>query len=288
MTESTELLESPGGAPELFAALVEAQGHFPNVARNVSGVVGADKTDIDERTGKGRGVEKKYADLAEVVATVRPILAAHGLGYIQAPTTPSEGYVSTTTRLIHKSGQWIESTITMTAGRTPQQQGIVITYSRRYAIVAMLGLATEEDPDGNGVEDNQAPSRARARAPRVARQRTPSGREPTTAVPPPDHDFWHRNGWDHKEAHDARLEEIRAVVRKLPKEAREDAKTWLHDRAGASHPPYALDVMTEYGRKVAELVASAPPPGPDPDPADTPSEPADGAYADEFSDAPFD
>jgi len=266
-----EIVVGPDGATELYGALIAAQGEFPNVARTSEGVVGADKTDTDER-GKGRSITKKYADLAEVVATVRPILAKHGLGYIQAPTTPAEGVVSTTTRIIHTSGQWIESTITMTAGRTPQQQGIVITYSRRYALVSMLGLATEEDPDGN-LDGNQEP---RGRAQRRTTQRnadtTPSGRQRTSAAPPSDDvDHWSKLGWENGDVHNAEIEALRARRRALPDAIRADADSFLNGRK----PPFARAFATAYARKLDQL--------------ETPPEPATepGPPGEDDSERPF-
>jgi hypothetical protein len=50
-------------------------------------------------------------------------------------------------------------------GGTPQEFGSAITYMRRYAITALLGVATEEDDDGNHASGNGATFQDRARAP---------------------------------------------------------------------------------------------------------------------------
>jgi hypothetical protein len=53
-------------------------------------------------------------------------------------------------RLMHTSGQWLASTLTMPVSqRTPQGIGSAITYGRRYGLAALLGVAAETDDDGN-------------------------------------------------------------------------------------------------------------------------------------------
>jgi hypothetical protein len=55
-----------------------------------------------------------------------------------------------TTIIMHDSGEWIRATATLTLDKqTPQGQGSAITYMRRYALSAALGIATEDDDGGN-------------------------------------------------------------------------------------------------------------------------------------------
>lgn len=92
--------------------------------------------------------KNRYADLAAVWDACRAPLSKHGIAVLQPPcaTGPS---VTVTTLMVHKSGEWIESDLTMTAGQnTPQGIGSCITYARRYALQAMVGIAPEDD-DGN-------------------------------------------------------------------------------------------------------------------------------------------
>lgn len=102
--------------------------------------------------------KSKYAPLEEVLNTVRPILAKNGLSIIQAPSSEGE-YISITTTLIHESGEWIEfAPLNLkTDKNTAQGAGSAITYARRYAISAILGIASEEDDDGNIAEPKVAP-----------------------------------------------------------------------------------------------------------------------------------
>jgi len=92
----------------------------------------------------------KYADLAEVLNTVRPVLAKHGISVVQAPGYAHEPkVVAVETTLMHKSGQWVASTVAAPVAK-PDAQGVgsAITYCRRYALAAMVGIAQEDD-DGN-------------------------------------------------------------------------------------------------------------------------------------------
>lgn len=92
-----------------------------------------------------------YADLSSVWDACRAPLSENGLAIIQTTSTTADG-VSVTTLLTHKSGQYISDTLTMPVSqRSPQVIGSAITYARRYALSAMVGIAPEDD-DGEGAE----------------------------------------------------------------------------------------------------------------------------------------
>lgn len=89
-----------------------------------------------------------YADLASCWEAVRKPLASHGLAIVQLPATDG-AKVTVTTILSHVSGEWIKSSLTLTArDASPQPVGACITYARRYGLVSMVGVAQEDD-DGN-------------------------------------------------------------------------------------------------------------------------------------------
>ena len=83
-----------------------------------------------------------YADLATVFDEVRPKLKAQGLAVSQVANADG-----VTTTVFHESGQWLRfAPLAVTAmGHTPQNQGSAITYSRRYSLLAIMGMATEDD-----------------------------------------------------------------------------------------------------------------------------------------------
>lgn len=91
--------------------------------------------------------KSKYASLANILDRISAPLAESGLSFSQMPDGKS-----LTTILVHaESGEWIESTYEMPIGKPndPQAVGSAITYARRYAIGAILGLNIDDDDDGN-------------------------------------------------------------------------------------------------------------------------------------------
>jgi len=119
--------------------------------------------------------KSRYASLSAVIAEVRKVLPKHGLSIVQTPTSHMEFgvfYAGVETMLIHDSGEWIKSTVSVPVVATElievftkrfnkdgdayyaspnilQEAGKIITYLRRYGIVSILMLSAEEDIDGN-------------------------------------------------------------------------------------------------------------------------------------------
>lgn len=90
--------------------------------------------------------KSKYADLASIIEAIKEPMAANGLSFTQFP----EGQNGLRTILMHESGEWIEETFYVSpTDSKPQSLGSAITYARRYALGAILGIATEDDDDGN-------------------------------------------------------------------------------------------------------------------------------------------
>ncbi len=142
----------------LCAAMVAAQAEMPNVPKTTRGQVG--------------NAVRFYADLAAVVEVVQPVLAAHGLGFVQFPCDAERG-VAVTTRLFHKSGEWMESTVSMpSAGNGAQGVGSALTYCRRYSLMAVLGLAAEDDDGKAASPPQQRPAPTRQLTPKPAGRAT--------------------------------------------------------------------------------------------------------------------
>lgn len=96
--------------------------------------------------------KSKYADLPTILSAINEPLLNNGLVVSQFP----EGEFGLTTRLMHSSGEWMESTYYMKPVKTtPQDTGSAITYQRRYAIGAILNLNIDEDDDGNKASGNE-------------------------------------------------------------------------------------------------------------------------------------
>ena len=104
----------------------------------------------------------KFADLETVLSTVTPHLIKNGLVISQA-FEPSEGLEPIlVTRLLHVSGAELVSRLPMIIGkgRNPLHDfGGSCTYSRRYALLALLGLTADMDVDGDFADDKPAESK---------------------------------------------------------------------------------------------------------------------------------
>lgn len=96
--------------------------------------------------------QSRYADLASVWEACRKPLAKNGLAVLQPVSANGSERVTVTTMLLHKSGEWVATDLTLAAVQsTPQAIGSAITYGRRYGLAAMVGVAPEDD-DGEAAE----------------------------------------------------------------------------------------------------------------------------------------
>ena len=80
-------------------------------------------------------------------------LSNSGLSYAQVLDATGEDLPTLTTVLMHSSGQWISSSavVRSISGKGTnelQELGRSITYMKRYALAAMLGVSSDEDTDG--------------------------------------------------------------------------------------------------------------------------------------------
>lgn len=135
---------------ELAAALAKAQG--------------AMKAAVKDATNPHFG--SRYADLASVWEACRAPLSTAQLAVIQQTRMGPEGMELVTT-LAHSSGQWVRSSIPVRAARPdPQSVGSALTYARRYALAAMVGVAPDDDDDGQ--EGSTPAGKTRDQAPHEA------------------------------------------------------------------------------------------------------------------------
>lgn len=89
--------------------------------------------------------KSKYADLASCWDACRKQLAANGLSVMQTTRMTEQGLMLVTT-LAHSSGEWMAGEMpVLTKDSSPQAQGSGITYARRYALAAIVGLAQIDD-----------------------------------------------------------------------------------------------------------------------------------------------
>jgi hypothetical protein len=125
---------------ELYSALSIAQGSLKPASKD----------------SKNPHFRSTYASLASVIEATQEALAKNDLSVIQLPRQEGESWILTT-RLCHKSGQWIESDTPLINSK-PDAQGFgsALTYARRYSLAAIVGI-TQDDDDAN---DASAPAPA--------------------------------------------------------------------------------------------------------------------------------
>jgi hypothetical protein len=166
------------GIMTLAGALAKAQAGFQKIERTRTVTV---KT--KDREGRPSGEYTfSYAPLDVVLAATMPALNANGLSLV---SLPMDGGRFLRTLLLHESGEWLAVELRMpeTDG-SPQKFGSALTYLRRYSAISLLGVASEEDDDGNAAEGNHVEKKTdRAPAPR-----TPAARH--DPQPPPNPRPW--------------------------------------------------------------------------------------------------
>jgi len=99
-----------------------------------------------KKTATNPFFKSKYATLSDILDVIREPLASNGLSFVQFPS----GEYGLSTMLMHVSGEWLSESYIMKPVKTdPQGAGSVITYQRRYALGAILGLNIDVDDDAN-------------------------------------------------------------------------------------------------------------------------------------------
>jgi hypothetical protein len=107
----------------------------------------------------------KYATLDAMQTATRPFLAANGLVITQL-LWPTAQTIKLYTRLVHVSGQWMQSSVPLSAwGKGPQVFGSELTYLKRYCYAAMLNISADQDDDDANAAQGSGDTRAADRPP---------------------------------------------------------------------------------------------------------------------------
>ncbi|MBW5436118.1 DUF968 domain-containing protein [Bradyrhizobium canariense] len=150
----------------IAAALARAQAELMNPEKTLTAVIRSPFPREEDRTFR-------YASLASGLDIVRKTLSQQEIATIQ--TTRIEqptGQIHLTTLLAHASGEWISSDLPVCASKeveAPHRMGAALTYARRYALFALVGIAGEDDLDapdavaGPPAPRPQAPPGAKAK-----------------------------------------------------------------------------------------------------------------------------
>lgn len=111
--------------------------------------------------------KSKYADLSAVWEACREPLSTNGLSVVQLPADSEPGRLALTTMLLHSSGEWLSTTYSLKLQQdTAHGAGSALTYLRRYALAALVGVVADEDDDGNSASQ---PARSAPQRPQQAR-----------------------------------------------------------------------------------------------------------------------
>ena len=118
---------------KLSAAFVAAQAEMSHAARD----------------SKNPHFRSNYASLAACLDACQPALNKHGIGIMQGTSRGEGRQIVVTTRLVHQSGEWMESDLSLSADKDNEQgAGSAISYARRYALCGLVGISDVDD-DGN-------------------------------------------------------------------------------------------------------------------------------------------
>ena len=126
-----------------------------------------------------------YADLASIWDACRGPLNTNGLSIVQFPCDGDVGRTGLCTMLLHSSGEFISEVVTTRSQKDdPQGLGSALTYLRRYALAAVVGVTATEDDDGNAAS---TPANARVNAPAPRPYIPPPVSPPAVNAPPVAH-----------------------------------------------------------------------------------------------------
>lgn len=119
----------------LLGALIKAQSEFPSIPKNHTNPF----------------TKSKYADLSDIITTIRPVLNRNGIGIKQLINTEANGELSVESIVFNAQGEELSSGLLTFAigqgGNQYQNKGIAVTYARRYTLCALLGIVADDDTD---------------------------------------------------------------------------------------------------------------------------------------------
>src|SRR5438034_1785714 len=128
----------------IAAALAKAQGELTNPEKSLIATIRSPLPRQGEKTFR-------YASSASGLDIVRKSLGQHEIATIQTTAIDQDsGQINLTTLLAHASGEWISSdwpVCPISEMAMPHRMGAALTYARRYALFALVGIAGEDDLD---------------------------------------------------------------------------------------------------------------------------------------------
>ena len=136
--------QSSGSIGSLAAALARAQVELINPEKSMVATI----------RPEGRGAAEqifRYAPLSDGLNIIRKTLGQHEIATVQSTSVDqTAGLIRLNTVLAHSSGEWISSdwpVCPLEDMASPKRMGAALTYARRYALFALVGIAGEDDLD---------------------------------------------------------------------------------------------------------------------------------------------
>ena len=168
-----EAINPPALAFEMSEAIDQLAAALPLAQAKLGRIITGETAQVKSDKGS---YSYKYADLADALEVIRPPFNEHGIAIIQPPAFDGRSVVTVMTMFLHTSGQWMRGRLSMTPTKSdPQAVGSAITYARRYSLLAMAGVATEDD---DGATASQPVRDARYDNNRGNGQRNNGGQQP--------------------------------------------------------------------------------------------------------------
>lgn len=149
----------------LVDALAKAQGEFDALAFDAT----------NDHFGSS------YATLAALLRVVRPTLSRHGIALLQHPV--SEGCRLGIVTELRRGEEVLRSVMSweLPGDTTPHKLFSATTYFKRHALQSILGIAGEDDDDGNTIS---LPKRQAVPRKAPSRRSASGGTPPVPAAPP--------------------------------------------------------------------------------------------------------
>jgi hypothetical protein len=142
----------------IAAALAKAQLDIINPEKSLVGV-------IPPSDPRELGRAFRYAPLSSGLEIARKSLGRHEIAIVQSTAIDKDaGLIRLHTVLVHSSGEWMASewpVCPVSDAGSPQRMGAALTYARRYALFALVGIAGEDDLDAPDLNVPAKPESAR-------------------------------------------------------------------------------------------------------------------------------
>jgi len=124
---------------EIASALSKFQGSVGAIEKNKN---------VNIKTKSGFSIKYNYADLADIMRTIRKPLSENGLSVSHSLQAKDNDRILVTT-IFHISGQWLRSFLPIGPTADEKTLGSKITYFRRYSLSSLLGIVTDDDVDAD-------------------------------------------------------------------------------------------------------------------------------------------